>query len=47
MEGHLAKLFMQVGVRETDTYSGAKYMQAREVYREEVQSGFRQVKPCK
>ena len=47
MEGQKAKLFMQVGVRETDTYSGAKYMQAREVYREEVQSGFCQVKTRK
>ena len=45
MEGQLAKLFMQVGVRETDTYSGAKYMQARDVYHKEVQSGLRQVKP--
>ena len=45
MEGQLAKLFMQVGVRETDTYGGAKYMQAREAYHEEVQSGLRQIQP--
>ena len=45
MEEQLAKLFMQVGVCEADTYRGAKYMQARQAYREEVQSGLRQVQP--
>ena len=46
MEGQLANLFIQMGVNDTDTYRGAKYMQAnKEAYSEEVQSGLRQVQP--